>query len=119
MKTYNKLNQKDLIKTVNIIKDLSAKFPLMTLEDINYDFLSKEFQITKKHFVSTIVFIDWLHKNGVHLDILDVNSLLVKSAFVNNNEDGGRLTRWQFHIKSKKNEKTLKFEHTYIFYNET
>lgn len=118
MKQYDFLTQKDLTKTVTLLKDFSIKFPLMTLEDFDYGFLSKEFKITKKHLISAVVFLDWLKGSGTYIKMQDINSMKVKSAFVSEDEiKNEQKYRFQFIIKNKKTSEPVRFDHLFTFYD--
>lgn len=108
MSIYNTMTKATVTQTLTIINELNTKFPLLPLTHLNFSELAKNFKVTKRDFLSMIVFMDWLNQQGKNVSTTDIKSIRVKR-----NEN-----RWVFLIKSSRYKGVLKFEHNFTFPDE-
>jgi hypothetical protein len=74
---YIDMQQKEIINTLKIIDDLNQNFPLLPITHLDFNYLSKEFNIDKKQIYSMIAFMNWIASKNTFIDIADLKSLKV------------------------------------------
>lgn len=79
MKLFYILNGKTLNKCLKIINEFSSKFPFVTYKDIDWNELSKHYQLEPKALHSTLIFLDCLRLNNSKIEINLINKIKVKS----------------------------------------
>ena len=114
MKKFHTMNQKSMIKTLKVLDELSIKFPLMTIHQINFYSLAPHYGLNGKDFLSMVSFMDGVRqlkaKDGVNqtqasffIDVHEVHQLTIKK-----NE-----SRWVFDVVHGESKHKLSFEHVF------
>jgi len=105
LKEFNTIKKNEMLKTIDILNDLSEKFPMLKYNDINFASLGKFAGLKEKDFKTMIVFMDMVRSKGAFVSMDDLSELRVKKKDL----------KWKFIMVSKEKKEMIPLEHTFEF----
>lgn len=104
------MKQHQMIETLQLIHEMGEKFPMLSVNQINFYELAKHYGKNPKDLISMVVFLDCMtHMNaqskkniGYYIDLAEVTKIKVKKNH----------PQWTFEVYKNANEK-IKLQHTY------
>lgn len=111
---YHQIKQKEMNETLTLMAELAEKFPMLSVNQINFYEFAKFYQKNPKDFITMVVFLDCMKQmnhqttNGItyFINLEDVRKINVKK-----NQD-----KWAFDVYNSAKEKvTLRHVYTHVF----
>lgn len=117
MSLYHSINKLSITKTLRTLDELSEKFPMLKVKDVDFYSLARHYRLKGKDFYCMVVFMDGVR----HLKAMDTMNNNMLSFVIDMNEvhqinvkkQGN--DQWIFDVVHGKKKEKLSFSHVFEF----